>query len=140
MDPSPVRLLLSSSLHGGLLKVVALLCRVAFLFLAVPILQAGELSVYVYVNSLSIILATIAILGLNEELPRQIGGDCLKASAYLVWAPFLSISSILLLAITLQLQEMWSAVFLFTCTLVASRFLGGITRSVNIKLYDFPIF
>ena len=89
--------LVRDSVHGGILKSLALLSRLLFFVLVIPILLPGELAVYVYISSMALIMAIVAIVGLNDELPRVIGGDIRRARGYFRWSIFLSALVMLLL-------------------------------------------
>ena len=128
--------LINDSIHGGVLKSVSLLARALFFVLVVPILGAGELAGYMYINSTALILSTIAILGLNEELPREIAGNLGIARGYFKWFVLLNSLATLLLVVTLISPSNALAIFLFALTALAGRFLNGVVRSVDPAIFE----
>jgi hypothetical protein len=131
-----VKRLVSDSIHGGLLKGLALAARLTFFVVVVPYLLSGELAVYVFVNSTALIAATVLIFGLNEELPRVIEGNYAAAHPYLFW--FYSLSALSLTCITLAIlfPGTITAGLLLSVTLLAGRFLGGIVRSIDAAIHE----
>jgi hypothetical protein len=128
--------LINDSIHGGVLKSISLLARALFFVLVVPILGAGELAGYMYINSTALILSTIAILGLNEELPRVIAGNLGIARGYFKWFVSLNTVATLLLIVTLLLPSNALAILLFAFTALAGRFLNGVVRSLNPAVFE----
>lgn len=128
---SYIRRIFNDSIHGGVLKSLALVARGLFFFLIVPNLLTGELTIYVFANSTAIIIATILILGLNEELPRLIAGSSGRASKYYFWFYILSLLSILGLGLVIVSPSTFTVCILFSIVVLAGRFLQGIVRSVD---------
>ena len=131
-----VKRLLSDSVHGGMLKALALAARLTFFVLVVPYLLAGELAVYVFVNSTALIAATVLIFGLNEELPRVIEGDYAEAHPYLFWFYSLSGVSLVCIVLAVLVPGTITACVLLSVTLLAGRFLGGIVRSIDPAIHE----
>ncbi len=136
MNFTPVKRLLADTLHGGLLKVLTLLGRVAFLILVVPTLLDGELATYVFINSSALIISTVATLALKEELPRHIGGDLEKASQYYYWYFVLSIPMVVVLGATFYFPSVTAAIVLFSSVLSGGRYISGIIRGLDVALYE----
>lgn len=121
---------------GGALKTLALLARVLFFILVIPILPEGELAIYVFVSSTAVIVATISILGLDEELPRIVAGDFNKARAYFLWFFALSFLALLALVATIVYPSVFLAVVLFSITILAGRYLQGLVRSIDAAIQE----
>ena len=119
------------SIHGGALKTLALISRLAFFALIIPALPSGELGTYVYINSVALIASVVLIFGLNDELPRLIRGDPHRARAYLPMNRWLILLALLIVAAMLVAPSVWLGTILFSTTLVAGRFFSGIVRSVD---------
>lgn len=141
MSRSPIlqtvfKQLVLDSVHGGFFKVVALLARILFFVLVVPKLAAGELTVYVYVNSTAIIIAVVVVLGLGEELPRIIRGDINVACDYLPWFVIFNLLALLTLSPLHMLPSITLGVVAFALASIAGRFLGGIIRSVDPAAFE----
>lgn len=128
--------LVRDSIHGGTLKAIALLSRLLFFVLVIPVLLAGELTVYIYINSIALIIAIVAIVGMNDELPRIISGDAGKARGYFRSSIVLNIVVMLLLLAMFVWPSVPLGIALFGVATIASRFLGGIVRSVDPAVYE----
>ena len=128
--------LTGDSVHGGLLKSIALLSRLLFFILVVPVLLAGELTVYIYINSIALIIAIIAIVGMNDELPRIVSGDAGKARGFFRSSVVLNLAVMLLLLAMFIWPSVHLGIALFAVATIASRFVGGIVRSVDPAAYE----
>jgi hypothetical protein len=119
-----------------MLKLVALAARVLFFLLVIPKLQPGVLADYVFANSVSILGATLLVLGLDEELPRVIGGNKAKASAYMRWFYVLSAAGLVGISILLAFPGKNLAILAMLLTVTAGRILTGIIRSINPRVNE----
>ncbi len=128
--------LLKESLHGLTLKSFALLARVSFLIFIVPTLVQGELGIYIYISSTALIVATIGILGLNEELPRIVAGDISRAASYFTWFYILAVMLVVSLVVMVIYPGTLTGVVLLSLTLLTNRFLGGLIRSVDVAIHE----
>lgn len=124
------------SVHGGLLKSFALFSRLLFFVLVVPVLQSGELTVYIYISSIALIIAIIAIVGMNDELPRIISGDAGIARSFFRSCIGLNVVVMLLLAAMFVWPSVPLGIALFGFATIASRYVGGVVRSVDPAAYE----
>ena len=131
-----IKRLVQDSLHGGFLKLLALAARIAFLVLIIPDLPEGVLSGYVFANSVAVLGATALILGLDEELPRVVGGDLRKARAYMRWFFNLSALGAAAIAGLIIVPDTNLAILSFLLAIMAGRLLGGIIRSIDPRINE----
>lgn len=134
--PTALGQLARDSVHGGLLKSIALLSRLLFFVLVLPILLPGELTVYIYINSMALIIAVVAIVGMNDELPRIISGDPGKARSFFRSSTGLNLVVMLLLLAMYVWPTVGLGVALFATATIASRYVGGVVRSVDPALFE----
>ena len=131
-----IQRLVQDSLHGSVLKLLALGARLAFFVLVIPRLPSGVLSGYMFANSVAVMGATILILGLDEELPRIIGGSVARARAYIRWFYLLSALGLSGLAALIALPSLNLAIIVFLLAVSAGRILAGIIRSIDPRINE----
>ena len=128
--------LFSDSVHGGALKIFALLARLAFLIVIIPSLASGELASYVFINSMSVIVAILAIMGLNEDLPRVVAGDIEKTRPFLFWFPAIQCLLALSIGIFLLSRSMIGACVILSIALFSGRYVVGLVRSIDARIAE----
>lgn len=132
--------------HGAALKVFAVGCRAAFLFVIAPRLGSGELAEYVFLASVAAVLGRLIGLGLEEQLPLIVGGKTSEARLFTPIVNMLITLQLVLTSIYLASPSAQVATALLTICYVTTSFLAGLIRTIRVtgaeRLRDlhWPIF
>lgn len=136
MKVSPLKQLAVDSVHGGLLKSLALISRIGFFVLVMPILAEGELATYVFIGSTALLAAMVLVLGLDEELPRVVAGDVEIAKNYRgVFVTLSILSLVALFGMAIHPNKMLS-IILFAMVITTGRYLGGLVRGLDAAVFE----
>lgn len=136
-------------LPGTLLKFVSFSGRFVFLIMVLPGLAAGELAQYAFLATLSLLMARLAAMGLEDHLPLEIRGD--RKAAGKIMPAYGSLLNLVLACGLVALVSGTSvpAVLFLAIVYLAQMLLSGVVRSVNPLGYEvlanlhwvlFPVF
>lgn len=127
---------ISEFVPGTLLKFVSFAGRFVFLILVLPGLAAGQLAQYAFLATLSLLIARLVAMGLEDHLPLEIRGD--REAADRIMPAY---GSLLILVPACALLALVSgtsvpAVMFLAIVYLAQIVLSGVVRSVNPLGYE----
>lgn len=119
--------------HGVSLKGTALVSRVLFLLLIVPLLPAGVLSTYVFLATLSQIFCRVVGLGLEEQIPLRVAGEADRAVGFAKLSELFFVAAIVIAVVAIASGSTSMHVLLLTICYVNTLFMSGFLRTLRLR-------
>ena len=128
--------LISESLHGGFWKIAALGARGAFLLSVLPRLPEGELALYVFISASSLLGSRTMLLGLEDEVPLAVRGECERAAplTLLVMLGWIGALCAGLLLAAYPIVPL--AVAMMSLSLASGLLVGGLARTISPAAFE----
>ncbi|MEL6368575.1 MAG: hypothetical protein AAFR75_01860 [Pseudomonadota bacterium] len=118
--------------HGVALKGIAMVSRLGFLLGVAPNLVSGELSEYVYLGTIALLLGRVLSFGVDEQLPLAVGGNRERAGPWSRLSERILVVQIFALVVCFLMPSDVLIVWLLTLCYVNLGLMGGQLRTVRI--------